>query len=189
MTTRPASDPRVERSLRLAVLQAGPPSLERHPNDGWRLADPYPLGVAARRSLRALIDALCPQAPAPRSPDLEDRVELGARRLLAYMHPLVARALAVGLVLLDWLPLLTFRFARSLHRLPRASASMLLAGWAKSRVKALRLLIQGVRSLVLSVYFDQSEVHAAIGYAPAPFISERMRLRAQLLAPVRAAAE
>jgi hypothetical protein len=156
---------------------------------GARFAEPYPLGEQARRVLCALIEALCPPAPAPRSAELMHKVELGARRLLRYMHPTVARMLSLGLIVLDVLPVLTLASKWRLHRLDRARTSELVARWAKSPFKALRLLIQGARSLVLGVYFDQKEVHAAIGYAPVPFIEGRVRLRAQLLRPVRAAAE
>jgi len=156
---------------------------------GARFAEPYPLGENARRVLCALIDALCPPSPAPRSADLLHRVELGARRLLRYMHPTVARLLALGLVLLDVLPVLTLASRLRLHRLDRARTSELVTRWAKSPFKALRLLIQGTRSLVLGVYFDQKDVHAAMGYAPIAFIEGRVRLRTELLRPVRAAAE
>jgi hypothetical protein len=132
---------------------------------------------------------MCPPSPAPRSSELLSRVELGARRLLRYMHPMVARALSLGLVVLDLLPVLTLASRFRLHRLDTARASQLLARWAKSPFKALRLLIQGARGMVLGVYFDQKEVHAALRYAPVPFIEGKIRLRAELLRPVRAAAE
>jgi hypothetical protein len=38
--------------------------------------------------------------------------------------------------------------------------------------------------MVLSVYFDQSEVHAAMRYAPVPFIKSRLDARSRLLGPV-----
>jgi hypothetical protein len=131
--------------------------------------------------LRALIDALSPAGSAPRSAELDLRVEVGARRFMSYMHPTVSRGLALGLVLLDFLPLFTLRASRTLHHLSRAEASVLFGRWAKSRITALRLLAMGLRSLVLSVYFDQEEVHRAMGYAPLPFIQDRIRLRASLV--------
>jgi hypothetical protein len=180
MTQRPTPATASERSVRLHLAQVGP-ALERHPKDGFRLAEPYPLGDGALRTLRALVLALCPPAPAPRSPDLMNRVEVGARRLLRYMHPVVARTLALGLSLLDWLPVLTLASALRLHRLDGARARKLVGAWARSPFRLLRLLIVGVRGLVLSVYFDQSEVHAAIRYAPVPFLKSRLARRAELL--------
>ena len=188
MTTRPAKDVQAEHT-HLPVAQAGQPRPSRPPSMGARFAEPYPLGEHARRVLCALIEALCPPSPAPRSVDLLQRVELGARRLLRYMHPTVARMLSLGLLLLDVLPVLTLASKLRLHRLDRTRSSELIARWAKSPFKVLRLLIQGTRSLVLGVYFDQKEVHAAIGYAPVPFMEGRVRLRADLLRPARAAAE
>jgi hypothetical protein len=181
MTSRPPPGPRGDTKRHLALSQAGPGTLERHPKDGWQLARPYPLGPRALRVLRALIDALTPTGSAPRSAELDLRVEIGARRFLSYMHPTVSRGLALGLVLLDFLPLLTFRASRTLHCLSRADASLLFGRWAKSRLTALRLLAMGVRSLVLSIYFDQEEVHRAMRYAPVPFIQDRIRLRASLV--------
>jgi hypothetical protein len=105
------------------------------------------------------------------------------------MHPMVARALSLGLLVLDVLPVLTFSSRFRLHRLDAARTSALVARWAHSPFKALRLLIQGARSMVLGVYFDQKEVHAALRYAPVPFIESKIRLRAGLLRPAHAAAE
>jgi hypothetical protein len=190
MTSRPPPGPRGDTKRHLAISQVGPGTLERHPKDGWQLARPYPLGPRALRVLRSLIDTLCPSGHAPRSAELDERVLVGARRFLSYMHPTVSRGLALGLVLLDFLPLLTLKASRTLHRLGRADASLLFGGWVRSRFTALRLLATGLRSLVLSVYFDQEEVHRAIGYAPVPFIADRVQLRASLLgASVPIAAE
>jgi hypothetical protein len=188
MTTRPAPGKPAANEVHLAVAQAGP-DLERHPNDGWRLAEPYPLGPRALVALRALIEALCPTGRAPRSPEVMRNVELGARRLLRYMHPTVARALWIGLLVLDWLPVLTLRSPGRLHRLGPARSSAFVARWARSRFKVLRLLITGVRSLVLSVYYDQRAVHEAMKYRPVPFMRERIAFRRALLRPARAAAE
>jgi hypothetical protein len=188
VTIRPASLAQAEHK-HLPVAQAGLPRPSRPPSASAPFADPYPLPESARRVLYALICAMCPPSPAPRSTELLSRVELGARRLLRYMHPVVARALSIGLLFLDVLPLLTFTSRLRLHRLDVARASSLVTRWAKSPFKALRLLIQGARGVVLGVYFDQKEVHAALRYAPLPFIESKVRLRAELLRPVQAAAE
>lgn len=188
MTTRPALSEAAAKHVHLAVAQAGPASLARHPKDGWRLADPYPLGPRARAALRGVIAALCPSGTAPRSPEVMNDVELGTRRFLRYMNPAVARALWLGLLFLDWLPILTLRSRDRLQRLRPDRASAFFTRWARSRIKALRLLVTGVRSLVLSVYFDQPAVHEALKYQPVPFMRERIALRA-LLWPARVAAE
>jgi len=188
MTLRPALSEAASKHVHLAVAQAGPASLARHPNDGWRLAEPYPLGPRARAALRGVIAGLCPCTGAPRSPKILNDVEIGTRRFLRYMHPAVARALWFGLLLLDWLPILTLRSHDRLQRLRPERASAFFSRWARSRIKALRLLVTGVRSLVLSVYFDQTAVHEALKYRPVPFMRDRIALRALLL-PARTAAE
>jgi len=189
MTRRPAIDARAIHPFHLSVTQAGPPRLARHPKDGWRLADPYPLSANARRVLHAVVRAMCPPSPAPRSYDLMHRVELGARRLLRYMHPVVARCLELGLFVLDWLPILTLSSTLRLHALGSARTSALLARWSHGRIKTLRLLMQGMRGMILSAYFDQSEVHAAMHYDPVAFMHERVALRKKLLAPALRGAE
>jgi hypothetical protein len=105
------------------------------------------------------------------------------------MHPAVARGLAIGLSLLDWLPILSLASALRLHRLDGAKARTLLARWARSPFRLLRLFVVGVRGMVLSVYFDQSEVHAAMRYAPVEHIESRLAMRARLLRPGALAAE
>jgi hypothetical protein len=124
---------------------------------------------------------MCPPAPAPRSQAIIERVEIGVRRMLSYMHPVIAWCMAIGFIVLDWLPVVTLASTARLHRLKIERSSALLSRWSRSRFKALRLLIQGVRGTVLSVYFDQSEVHAAMHYAPAPFMRDRVRLRHKIM--------
>jgi len=180
VTPRPASDARRGPSSVPAMGKAGRSRLLRHPNDGWRLATPYALGHGAQRTLHAVILAMCPPSPAPRTEELIRRVELGSMTLLRYMHPAVAFALVLGLRVLDFLPLVTFSSRHRFHRLESGQASELLARWSRSRMRALRLLVQGARGLVLSVYFDQTEVHAALGYEPVGFMRDRIKRRERL---------
>jgi hypothetical protein len=169
------------RRMRLPVRVARAP-LSRHPDDGWQLAEPYVLGPTALRALRGLIITLCPSAPAPCSPELFERVELHVRQHMRYMHPLAAWGFCLCLGLLDWAPRLLLVSARRLHALGRQRASRLLSEMVGGRFAFLRTLVVAVRGLVLSAYFDQDEVHAAIGYAPLPFLRERVERRKALLA-------
>jgi hypothetical protein len=172
---------------RSLTLQRDPRPLARHPDDGWLLADPYPMSEMVRRALRAVILAICPPPPAPSSAELFDRVELYVRRFMRYMHPLAARGLWLSFLLLDFLPLLLLK-GRRLQKLPREAAARLLTGLSHSTIGFLRLLCVGVRGAILSGYFDQDEVHKVLGYAPVPFISERTALRkTRLLAAANAA--
>jgi len=160
---------------------------ERHPRDGWILADPIAMGPRSQRALLALIHALLPPPPAPRMPDVEARVALHVRRMLAYMP----RATRLGFVLLthliDWSPLWRFQSLCPLHRLDRERGSLILKGLATSRWLGLRLMMLAPKAVVLSTYYDQDEVHAALDYAPGPFIRERVAYRETLLKQISSA--
>lgn len=186
MTQRLSSGP--TRLSRLPLLSGALPSLDRHPKDGYQLAEPYPMGESTRRGLRALIVALCPSSPAPLPADLIDRVEATTRRFMQYMHPLVSRGLWFVLVLLDFAPLFFSGVGRRLHELDSLKARTIVRALAHTRFAPLRTAILGIRGLVLSTYFDQQEVHEAIGYHPVPFIRDRLERRRLLteVAPVAA---
>lgn len=167
---------------RYADFGRGTPTLERHPDDGWRRADPFPMGSPARNALRGLTRVLCPPAPAPQLPDLEDRIEHETRTLMRYMPLPVAWLLRIVFRVLDQAPRLLFVSRRRLHRLDPETARSVLHRLASSRIGPIRELVGIARSLVLSIYFDQDEVHSALGYAPIPFMRERIGLRQRLLA-------
>ena len=176
------------RKRTLPVRRATTP-LARHPDDGWKLALPFPLGTAAVRALAGLIIALCPASPAPSSRELFERVALHVRHFMSYMPPVAARGFWLCLFLLEWAPLWLFQGASRLSALPRARASQLLSEMVHGRFSFLRTVVLAVRGLVLNAYFDQDEVQKAIGYEPIPFLQERMQRRSVLLltpAPARA---
>lgn len=164
-----------------AEFGGGVPDFERHPDDGWIFADPFPMGSPARRAFRGLIRAICPPAPAPQLPDLEDRIELQVRRHMQYMPRIVAFALRYSFRLVDNLPRLFFWSRRRLHRLESAEARTFVGRLAGSRFPPLRELISAVRGIVLSTYFDQDEVHVALNYAPREFVRGRIAVRNRLL--------
>ncbi|HMJ10635.1 MAG TPA: hypothetical protein VK524_04465 [Polyangiaceae bacterium] len=170
---------RFKKPFKLRVLGSTQPA--RHPQDGWKNADPYPMGSWARGAFRALILAVCPPSPAPHLPDVVDRIELHVRRLMRYMHPLAARALWIAIFILDWAPRFAFFSRHRLQGLTAEEGSLFLSRLGATRLHLLRTLLTGIRGAILSAYFDQDEVHRALGYAPLPFISERRELRAQLI--------
>lgn len=153
----------------------------RHPNDGWIMGDVYPMSPFTKRALQGLARAMCPPAPAPQLGDLEARVRLQVGRMLRYMNPLVAFGFCIAVWLLDWSPLWRFESIHRVQSLEPARAADILGRLGFSRVPLVRLLVLGVRGMILSVYFDQDEVHAAMDYAPAPFIAQRIQLRARIL--------
>ena len=159
---------------------------ERHPQDGWELADPIALSKASQRALRGLIAAILPPAPAPRPDGMEARVALHVRRMIAYMPP----ALRLGLVLithvLDWSPLWRLKALKPIHALPPDRASAILSDIASSYWMPLRLMMLAPKALILSTYYDQDEVHALLDYEPKAFIRERVSHREQLLRSAQA---
>jgi hypothetical protein len=173
-------DSRVQK--RRLTMHAPSHALMRHPDDGIVCAEPYPLGGAARRALRALTRLICPPPPAPQPERLVDEVELTVRRFMSYMPPLAARALWLCLLLLDWAPLYLCQSFHRLHALGRERGSALLTEMVHGRYSALRTMVVAVRGLILSAYFDQDVVHRAMGYAPLPFMTERIARRRRLLA-------
>jgi hypothetical protein len=146
------------------------------------------MGKRTRRALRGLIWAICPPPPAPRFPGFTARIELGVRRLLPYMHPLTAAAMTLLVLLLDWAPRLLLKSWRKLHQLPPDKASHFLESLERGRWHALRTVIVPIRGAILSVYFDQDEVHRALNYTPVQFITDRVRLRAELLGSAKLSA-
>lgn len=168
---------------RRQIQDAQTPSTgSRNPDDAWIVAEPYPMGRAGRRSLRGLIVCICPPAPAPAVEPMLDRLELQVRQLLRYMPPLIAWLLRASFVLLDHSPRLLFFSHRRLSGLPRADSEKLLHRLDHHMLASVRDLTFAVRGIILSTYFDQDEVHDAVGYAPGTFLQNRVALRARLLA-------
>ncbi|HEX9295010.1 MAG TPA: hypothetical protein VF881_04225 [Polyangiaceae bacterium] len=153
----------------------------RHPSEGWVLAAPYPMRPFTRRAFRGLIRAICPPDPAPQLVDLEDRIEDHLRRLLRYMLPHVAFGFCLAVIVLDWAPIWRFKSLRRIQHMRREEAADLLSALGASRSMFLRTLLLGVRGSILSTYYDQDEVHAALAYAPVAFIADRIDLRRRVL--------
>ncbi|HMR08521.1 MAG TPA: hypothetical protein PKA88_22225 [Polyangiaceae bacterium] len=157
--------------------------LARRSADGFQEAAPYAMGSYTRRVFRAIIRCLMPPPPAPSSDAILDEVESVVRNWMPYMLPISARGLWLSILILDFAPLFLFVAPSRLHRLPQAQASTLLSEMVHGRFAFLRLLVVAMRGVVLSAYFDQDEVHRAIGYRPVAFMRDRIALRDELLSP------
>ena len=162
-------------------IEATIPVAARHPDDAWVMADPYPLGGIVLRALDGLVRAMCPPEPAPQLADLEERARSQVQRMLRYMKPIVAFGFCISVVVLDWSPIWRLASFRRVQSMDRARGAALLEELGSSKAPGMRLLVLGVRGLILSVYFDQEEVHRAMDYAPRPFIEQRIQLRRRLL--------
>jgi hypothetical protein len=158
----------------------GVPTMERHPDDGWKMAEPYPMGRSTREAFRALVRLICPTDVDV--PNFEDRVEDHVRRLMSYMPRPLAWSLRLAFQVLDWMPRFMFASTRRLRGMDRDRALVVLNRLVHTRFPPLQTLMYAVKGLILSSFFDQDEAHRAIGYQPLPFLRERIALRQRLLA-------
>ncbi|MGB0590491.1 MAG: hypothetical protein ACPGU1_12515 [Myxococcota bacterium] len=150
---------------------------------------PYPMSGPVRRALRAVIRASCPLESGPRVPQIVDKVEHQVRMLMQYMAPLTARGLCLVFLLVDWSQLWCLRGWRPLHRLSRRQSVKVVGALCRVRFQAVRQLMMAVRATVIAAYYDQPEVHFALGYHPRPWIRERLALRRRLMAGREATVE
>lgn len=149
--------------------------LERHPEDGWTLAEPRPVSSRMRRVMTSLIDAVLPAEP--RETDTVDAVADHALVTLQYMPRSSAWSFLWGMRLLNWSPLWRFRGIRPLTGLSRNVVRRHLRSVMESRFLLVRLLMYGPLGLFMSTYFDQDVAHRAIDYDPVPFVDSRIAMR------------
>jgi len=155
-------------------------TLERHPKDGWRFADPVALPKTTQVAFRALIKAICPPPPAPGNAAMFAKIEEDVLRALRYMHPLFAASLLIAVHALDLSPLWNLKGLRRLRALDRDEAEDFLNEVAKGALG--RQLVFAARMAILSQYFDSDEVQKAIGYEPTEFMQSRLNLRTRMMA-------
>lgn len=156
--------------------------VERHPKDGWTLAEPLPMSAASVRALEGIVRALLPSRPAPRTAEIEQRVATHVRRMLQYMPPALRVGFVLLLRLLDWSPVWRLQAFGRISTLEPQVGGKILAGVAASRFMLLRLMMLAPKAVVMSTYYDQDEVHRELGYEPKGFMRERIVRREQLLA-------
>ena len=125
--------------------------------------------------LLALADAILPESP--RTETTVRDVTEHALISLRYMPRSSARMFLLAMMVLNWSPLWRLRGLRPLSSLPNRVARSHLQAVNRSRWLAIRLLMYGPTGLFMSSYFDQDYVHRVLGYAPRPFVAERIRLR------------
>ena len=133
------------------------------------------VSARTRRVLLKLADAIVPESPRIET-TLED-VTRHALVSLQYMPRSSARVFLWGMRALNWSPLWRLRGLRPLTALPTDVARRHLLAATRSRWLPVRLLMYGPLGLFMSSYFDQDYVHREIGYAPVPFVAQRIELR------------
>jgi hypothetical protein len=140
------------------------------------------MGRLVRQALRGVIRAACPLDSGPKIPAIVDRVELQVRTLMQYMAPVTAWGLCLVFLLVNWSQVWLLKGLRPLHSLPRKAAVKAARTLSRVRFRAVRELMLAVRATVVAAYYDQPEVHFALGYHPKPWIRKRLALRRRLLA-------
>ncbi len=168
---RPTARPRVAR----------PPTSPS--TEGW-VAPPLALPRPVERALRGLVRVVAPFEHGPVMADGERRVEEQARVLMQYLPRVMQIGLCVVFVALDWAPVLLLRSTRRLRTLAvedHARAVALFEELMRSRWTLVRHALFGVRGVVLPAYYDQPEVHFALGYHPDRWINERIAVRRRLM--------
>lgn len=153
----------------------------RHPDDGYPLADPYPVDASTAKAIRSLMRVLLPEGDAPRSPALDEKVYHQMLVGLMYMPAQSAKGILAVFRLLEWAPVWRMKGAKPLSALPREEASAILEEIASSRLLPMRLLMLAPKGLLFSAYYDQDEVHEALGYDPRTFTLDRIDLRRRIL--------
>ena len=150
---------------------------------------PYSMSAPVRRALRAVIRASCPLESGPKIPQIVDKVERQVRTLMIYMAPMTARGLCLVFLLVNYSQLWRLRGLRPLHRLTRPQAVACFRDLCHVKLPAVRQLTLAIRATVIASYYDQPEVHFALGYHPRAWVRERLALRRRLIAGQEAQAE
>ncbi len=179
MTTEAASRPGTDPPRPPRV----PPSFwgdaRRVPVDRFPEAAPFPMPASVHAALEAIIRAVTPPPPAPQVPP--DRIAMILRRFMPYFLRPMAYGFCAGVVMLDAAPVWRTGRLKRLQDLPRGEASELLELLAHSSFGPVQQLALMFRGAILSMYFDQPEVHAALEFNPEAWMRSRIRLRRRLL--------
>src|SRR5690606_40971105 len=98
---------------------ARPGEALRHPEDGYPIADPYPVDETTKKAIRSLMRVLLPEGDAPRSPELDDKVYDQMLVGLMYMPAQSAKGILAVFRLLEWAPVWRMKGRKPLSALPR----------------------------------------------------------------------
>lgn len=167
-------------ALAHAMKQPSDGALARHPKDAFVFAEPWPMSDGLVRIFHGLIRAMCP--PEPVVPDMERRIEQQVRRMMRYMHPMVATAFTFALRTLEWSPLWRLGKVKRLSQMSRDEASALMEKLSTSRIGLIGDMVAGARAAVLAPYYDLEEIGRHIGWEPVPFMRERLSAVAKIRA-------
>ncbi|NLE48803.1 MAG: hypothetical protein GX614_10410 [Sandaracinaceae bacterium] len=172
---------RKRRALELIEEMRRPGKALRHPDDGYPIAPPYPVGPKTERAIRSVMRVLLPEGDAPRNPELDERVYRQMLVSLQYMSKSTAQGILSVFHLLEWIPVTRFGRPSRLSKLSRDEGSEIFRAIESSPLLPVRLLLLAPKALIFSSYFDQPEVHEALGYEPRKFTLDRIALRQRII--------
>jgi|GEM_PF-2363537 len=152
----------------------------RVPVDAFPDADPFPMPAGLQTALEGVIRAITPPPPAPQVPP--ERIAMILRRFMPHFLRPMAYGFCAGVLMLDTAPMWRKGRMKRLQDLSRQEASDLLHDLAHSRLMPVQQLALMFRGAVLSMYFDQPEVHAALDFDPEGWMRSRIDLRRRILA-------
>ncbi len=177
----PVESPASPSKRRLTIATGEPGRAERHPDDGFPLADPRPFDPLTESVARAMIRAILPPPPAPRPEGIEDTILTHLRVMTQYMPFITGTGFFVLLHLLNFSPLWRGKKLATITRLDPEEASHILHDVASSKLLFVRMMMLAPKALIMSTYFDQDEIHEALRYDPKGFTKERIDFRKRLL--------
>nr|HEX4317924.1 hypothetical protein [Kofleriaceae bacterium] len=127
--------------------------------------------ASARAVLRSLVPVLCPADAVPLADSIIDHLEL----TLGAAPAMMGRGFKLGLLAYDLgsLP----RYFRRAHLLAGDKAERYFASWEHGLTPLQVQLARALNQLVGLACYEQPEMTAAVGYAPAPWIEKVTRKR------------
>jgi hypothetical protein len=140
-----------------------------------RKRPPARLSEASRRRLRAVAAIVAPSRDL--GFDAGEATVTFVAAFLPYLPPLMRRGFPVGLVILDFLPILLFANFSRMSKLSVDARRAFLQGLFSSRIALVRELWHAIRGLVACAIYSRPEVHKALAYAPQGFIDEMVKFR------------
>jgi hypothetical protein len=136
---------------------------------------PRRLGRGVARALRGIAEVVAPSRDLGFDPGAA-AVEF-IEGYLPYLPPLLGRLFPLGVMFLEWSPILFVGRLSRASGLSRAERRRHFEAVSRARLELPRVIWRAVRGLTGCAIYRRPEVHRAIGYAPQAFVDEMVRLR------------